>query len=156
MPHLKTYSVIYAEDVPHYASAEIEARTPKAAIAKARKLDTNTFGAYDPDWGQAVCRRIVSIEDEAGNDIARDMPLDNYRLEHLTDENTTIRHHAKELLEALERAHTLLDRIADICHYEDGLPVTFLEARDIETIHGDATTELAPIETLIRKARGET
>jgi hypothetical protein len=134
---------------------EIEARSPKAAIAKARKLDIDTFGAYDADWNNAVCRRIVSIQDEAGKDVARDMPLDNYRLEHLTDEDATIKHHARELLDALERAHTLLDRISDTCHYEDGLPVTFLEARDIEIIHGDAITELAPIETLIRKARGQ-
>ena len=152
---MKTYTVIYAEDVPHYAMGEIEARSPKAAIAKARKLDTDTFGAYDADWNNAVCRRIVSIQDEAGNDVARDMPLDNYRLEHLTDEDATIKHHARELLDALERAHALLDRISDTCHYEDGLPVTFLEARDIEIIHGDAITELAPIETLIRKARGQ-
>jgi hypothetical protein len=152
---VKTYTVIYAEDVPHYAMGEIEARGPKAAIAKARKLDTDTFGACDADWNNAVCRRIVSIQDEAGNDVARDMPLDNYRLEHLTDEDATIKHHARELLDALERAHALLDRIADTCHYEDGQPVTFLEARDIEIIHGDAITELAPIETLIRKARGQ-
>ena len=152
---MKTYTVIYAEDVPHYAMGEIEARGSKAAIAKARKLDANTFGAYEADWDNPVCRRIVSIEDEAGNDVARDLPLDNYRIEHLTDEDTTIRHHARELLDALERAHALLGRIADTCHYENGLPVTFLEARDIEIIHGDAITELAPIETLIRKARGQ-
>src|SRR4029077_2467876 len=36
---VKTYTVIYAEDVPHYACGEVEARGPKAAIAKARKLD---------------------------------------------------------------------------------------------------------------------
>src|ERR1700722_196856 len=83
---VKTYSVIYAEDVPHYACGEIEARGPKEAIAKARALDTDTFGAYDPDWNNAVCRRIVSIEDDKGNDVARDISLDNYRLVHLPDD----------------------------------------------------------------------
>lgn len=61
---------------------------------------------------------------------------------------------APHLLNALEDAFVLLDRISDALHYEDGLPVTFLEARDIEIIYGDAVTELARFEMLIRKARG--
>jgi hypothetical protein len=60
---------------------------------------------------------------------------------------------APQLLKALEDAFTLLDRISDILHYEDGLPVTALESRDIEIIYGDAVTELARFETLIREAR---
>jgi len=32
---MKTYTVIYAEDVPHYALGEVEARGSKDAIAKA-------------------------------------------------------------------------------------------------------------------------
>ena len=79
---MKTYTVIYAEDVPHYAHGEVEARGPKSAIAKARKLDTDTLTAYDPDWSGAVCRRIVSIEDPDGNTIAQDISLDNYVLHH--------------------------------------------------------------------------
>jgi hypothetical protein len=61
---------------------------------------------------------------------------------------------APALLKALEDAFTLLDRIRDTLHYEDGLPVTALESRDIEIIHGDAVTELPRLETLIRQARG--
>lgn len=59
-----------------------------------------------------------------------------------------------ELLKALEDAFTLLARISDTLHYEEGLPVTALEARDIEIIYGDAVTELVRLETLIRDARG--
>jgi len=62
---------------------------------------------------------------------------------------------APALLKALEDAFTLLDRISDILHYEDGLPVTALESRDIEIIYGDAVSELARFETLIRQARRE-
>lgn len=100
---MKTYTVIYAEDVPHYACGEIEARGPKEAIAKARKLDTDTFGAYDPDWDHAVCRRIVSIEDDKGKDVARDLPLDNYRLIHLPDDELI-----KDLTTALNTARGYL------------------------------------------------
>ena len=62
---------------------------------------------------------------------------------------------APQLLKALEDAFTLLDRVGDTLHYEDGLPVTALESRDIEIIYGDAVTELARFETLIREARGQ-
>src|SRR5258708_34009511 len=62
---------------------------------------------------------------------------------------------APQLLRALEDAFTLLDRIRDTLHYEDGLPVTAPEARDIEKIHGDAETNLPRFEILIRQARGQ-
>jgi hypothetical protein len=61
----------------------------------------------------------------------------------------------RELLIALERAFDILDRIRDALHYEDGLPVTALEAREIEDIYNDAISDLAPFETLIRKTRGQ-
>ena|ERR1017187_5638874 len=70
---MKTFTVIYAEDVPHYALGEIEARRPKEAVGKARKLDTDTFTAYDPDWSGAVSRRIVSIENPDGRTVAHDI-----------------------------------------------------------------------------------
>jgi len=62
---------------------------------------------------------------------------------------------APDLLTMLETAFDILDRIADLLLYEEGLPVTALDAREIETIYADAISELAPIETLIRKARGQ-
>ncbi len=154
---MKTYTVLYAEDVPHYGSMEIEAKNDAQAIAKAKAISEEDLGntTIDPDHDNSVCKRIVHIQDAAGNNVAHDVRLDGYNLELITDEEINIRKHAKELLEALERAHALLDRISDTLHYEDGLPVTALEARDIEIIYGDAVTELAPIETLIRNARGQ-
>jgi hypothetical protein len=62
---------------------------------------------------------------------------------------------APQLLEALERAFDLLEDIADKLLYEEGQPVTAMESREIEDIYNDAICELAPFETLIRKARGE-
>ena len=62
--------------------------------------------------------------------------------------------HHYELLDGLERALDLLDGIADKLLYEEGHPVTFLESREIEDIYNDAISELAPFETLVRKARG--
>jgi hypothetical protein len=71
------------------------------------------------------------------------------------DANGYLLANAPALLKALEDAFTLLDRISDTLHYEDGLPVTALESRDIEIIYGDAVTELARFETLIRQGRRE-
>jgi hypothetical protein len=62
---------------------------------------------------------------------------------------------APELLAMLETAFDILERIAEVLLYEGGVPVTALDAREIETIYADAISELAPIETLIRKARGQ-
>ena len=59
-----------------------------------------------------------------------------------------------ELLTALERAFDILEGIADKLLYEEGQPVTAIESREIEDIYNDAISELAPFETLIRKARG--
>jgi hypothetical protein len=61
--------------------------------------------------------------------------------------------HHYELLDELERALDLLDGIADKLLYEEGQPVTALESREIEDIYNDAISELAPFETLVRKAR---
>jgi hypothetical protein len=63
--------------------------------------------------------------------------------------------HHYELIAGLERAIDILKEMADKLLYEEGLPVTFLESREIEDIYNDAICELAPFETLIRKARGQ-
>ena len=79
---MKTYSVLYAEDVPHYGTTEIEAENDAQAIAKAK---TGPFDyADDPDWNNTVCRRIVHIEGPEGI-IATDLDLDEYTLIHGKD-----------------------------------------------------------------------
>jgi len=102
MTRLKTYTVLYAEDIPHYAHGEIEARGPEDAIARARKLDPETFGAYDADWTGAICRRIVYIQDPAGNDVARDLSLDEYHLRNGGEADRRLCDAAAALLETLE------------------------------------------------------
>ena len=74
---MKTYSVLYAEDVPHYGTAEIEAENDAEAIAKAK---AGTFETDDPDWNNTICKRIVRIEDPEGKLIAVDVALDDYML----------------------------------------------------------------------------
>ena len=84
---MKTYIVLYAEDVPHYGTAEIEAENDAEAIVKASAITDEDLGntAIDPDHCSSVCKRIVHIQDEHGNDVAHDLSLDAYTLIHGED-----------------------------------------------------------------------
>ena len=154
---MKTYTVIFAQDIPHYGTVDIEAESDDHAIEAARIYwrDVENDPVNAPDWNSCVSRRIVEIADESGKSIANDVRLDSYLLERATDEEIIIRAHAKELLESFERAFEILDGIADKLLYDEGKPVTAIESREIEDIYNDAISELAPFETLIRRARGQ-
>lgn len=79
---MKTYTVLYAEDVPHYGSAEIEAENDAGAIAKASAIADEDLAntAIDPDRRGSVCKRIVHIQDDQGNDIVNDLSMDAFTL----------------------------------------------------------------------------
>lgn len=52
---MKTYSVLYAVDVPHYGFHDIEAEDDRAAIAAAEALHkANGVEYYDPSWEYTV------------------------------------------------------------------------------------------------------
>ena len=114
-------------------------------------MSTQNFTSADADRLLALADQF--LEDWESNEGKHDPECKERRAEWDAIRPLLVR--APQLLKALEDAFTLLDRISDTLHYEDGLPVTFLESRDIEIIYGDAVTELAPFETLIRQARGE-
>jgi hypothetical protein len=73
---MKTYTVLYAEEVPHYATVEIEADNDQDATERAKAHD---FGdaPLEADRNNAVSRRIVHIEDVAGNTPGHNISLDN-------------------------------------------------------------------------------
>jgi hypothetical protein len=81
---MKTYTALFAEDVPHYCAVEIEAETDEQAIKQAKgfhgKFDIDFD---DPDWNNPVCQRIVHILDNTGVEVATDISLDGHHL--LTD-----------------------------------------------------------------------
>jgi hypothetical protein len=80
---MKTYSVLYAEDVPHYATLEIQAASDEEAITAAKARHTGDLDFDSPDWESPILRRIVSIEDANYIGVAGDIPLDAHQL--LTD-----------------------------------------------------------------------
>jgi hypothetical protein len=107
---MKTYTVLFAEDVPHYGTAEIEAENDAAALdaAKAYNLSEVT---NDPVWENSVSKRIVYIEDAEGNTMFHDVPLDNYAL--------CLESERAQMLEALELCE---DVLSDLARLDDGTP----------------------------------
>jgi hypothetical protein len=98
----RTYTVLYAVDVPHYGLKEIKASDDAEALAAARLCDTD--GIFDEaQWDGAVCERIVYIEDSDGNTPYRDVPLDQYSLRSGGDADRRLCEGAAGLLAALKR-----------------------------------------------------
>ena len=58
---MKTFRALIAEDVPHYASVDIVATDAFDAIERAHAFDL-TGVPTDPDWHNAVSRRIVEVK----------------------------------------------------------------------------------------------
>ena len=88
---MKTYTVLYAQDVPHYGSVEICARNDEQAVAKARaywkrlQRGKEPWPLYDAQHDSALLDRIVDITDtKSGRQIAADIGLDDYGLHRLS------------------------------------------------------------------------
>jgi hypothetical protein len=95
------YSVLYAEDVPHYGFAEIEADTDEEAIERTK---THDYGDLDleAEWGSSACKRIIHIERPDGKIVADDISLDRTFLRDGGDEAIRLFDNAEPMLKALE------------------------------------------------------
>lgn len=119
MPRKKTYTVTYAENVPHYGQIEIEATSRRKALAWAKAENFDSIYFDDADYGSSSCRRIVQIEDEDGAIIAEDIALDPYYLMDEANVPRRLCEHAAALLEALELCE---DALSDLARTDDGTP----------------------------------
>ena len=111
---MKTYTILYAEEVPHYGIADIEAPDDDAAIEIAKQRSVGSV-AIDPDYENAVLKRIVHIEDEEGHIVAHDIALDNCFLRYGGKAEERLLDIAPKLLESLRA-------IAAIPLWGEGLP----------------------------------
>ena len=107
---MRTYTILFAQDIPHYGSVEIEAKNDADALRRAKKywrdvkIGAETWPLNDAQYDSAVSARIVLIYDEAGErEMAHDVRLDDYILVQARtarDERTL--DNAKAIFEALE------------------------------------------------------
>lgn len=98
---MNKYSILFAQDVPHYGTTEIEAADDGAAIAAAKLLDPAEY-THDPHWDDPVCRRIVHIEAPDGRIVAQDLALDEFFLRRGGEDATRLCDAAPGLRDALE------------------------------------------------------
>jgi len=98
---MKTYKVLFAEDVPHYVIVDIKATNDQKAIALARDFDRDDL-VMDPEWGNSFCHRIVEIQDGTGQTIAENIPLDGCFVRYGGEPERLLCEAAPELLRSLK------------------------------------------------------
>lgn len=133
------FDILYAEDVPHYGTVEIEADSPDEAVRIAATRDYDDVVA-EPDWWNTACRRIVSIQDEAGGTVAEDIALDDCFLRYGGEDDRRRCDAAEAMLAELEAVIPVL---------EDRLPPPW------EDDDADIAERLAAIRAVVARARGD-
>jgi hypothetical protein len=117
---MKTYSILFAQDVPHFGLVEINAAGDDDALAKARaywkRVQRNKlpWPLTEAQHDSAVLDRIVEIiDDETGRQVAADIRLDTY---HLTIAPTELN------VKLIENASPMHDALKEIIrHANPGL-----------------------------------
>ena len=115
---MKTYTVLFAEDVPHYGVAEIKAQNHRAALEAAKAYDLSEV-TTDPSWENAACKRIVHIIDAKGKVVFEDASLDDCFLRYGGEKDRALCDAAPAMLEALELCEHVL---SDLSRLDDGTP----------------------------------
>jgi hypothetical protein len=151
---MKTYSVLYAEEVPHYGVAEIEAKDDAAALDVAKAHDFSDV-ALDAEREYSGCRRIVHIEDPDGNILHEDVPLDDWSVRYGDEKERRLWDAAPRLLKALQNCEQAIEEATDIMHYEDGLPVTALDSWEIDRAYMALCSVMVEVHQAIIAARGD-
>jgi hypothetical protein len=113
---MKAYTVLFAEDVPHYGEVEIKAQDDTAALEAAKAYELATVPMMPGD-GYSACKRIVEIMDAGENVIAEDISLDDCFLRYGGDKERLLCDAAQDMLDALELCE---DALSDLARIDDG------------------------------------
>ena len=73
---MKTYNILFAENVPHYGTVSIEAEDDETAIAFAKEYNYDGVRA-EAYWPNGFCRRIVDIRRDDGEIVEENISLDD-------------------------------------------------------------------------------
>lgn len=101
---MKTYTAILAEDVPHYATVEIRAKSAAEAIEAAKALVRDDL-CFEPDWDNAECRIVEISDDESCQNVAHDLAIDDCFFRDGGEREPALSGSAQELLAVLQEAH---------------------------------------------------
>jgi hypothetical protein len=115
---MNTYSILFAEDVPHYGVVHLEADNDTAALEAARAYDLTDI-TNDAEWENSVCKRIVHIEDPNGKTVFYDVPLDDYVLRSGGERERRLCDAASAMLDALRLCE---DVLSELSRLDDGTP----------------------------------
>lgn len=135
---MKTYTVRFAQDVPHYGTVEIEAENDEGALAKARAFwervqqGEEDWPLYDAQHDSALLDRIVEItEGDDDREVSRDVALDTYTLAHTpTEQDARLIQNIKPVYQALKQIAGLeIDRFKTNDAEHDALFATIETAR---------------------------
>jgi hypothetical protein len=142
---MKTYFVVFAQDVPHYGLVEINATCDEQALAKARaywkrvQRNTEPWPLTDPEYDSSVLARIVEITDEGGRQVAADTRLDTYLLTTAPTELSV------KLIDNASQMHAALKEI--IVHATTGLAGNMRMAHgELQRVITITRAALAPVE----------
>jgi hypothetical protein len=148
---MKTYNVLYALEVPHFGSIEIEAESDEAALALAMARTDIRDIATDADHDDPVLARIVHIEDGSGTDVYRDIPLDDFRLIS-GDDRIALNDAAADLLLGLKQAIRAMNNTPS---FDTGLPASTPADEGYRRTRTMSSYTLLPhLEAIVRKAEG--
>lgn len=138
---MKTYTVLFAEDFPHYGVAEISAENDAEALdaAKAYRISDVTNEA---EWENSSCKRIVWIEDPEGNMVAEAVALDDCHLRYGGEKDRLLCNAAPGLLKALEQYESRLSGVIEMMRGEGDRAVTALDVSQIQRAY-DALRSVA-------------
>ena len=150
---MKAYSVLYAEEVPHYGVAEIEAKDDAAALEVAKAYDFSDV-ALDAEREYSGCRRIIHIEDPNGNILHEDVPLDDWSIRYGDEKEQRLWDAAPQLLKALRNCERAIQEAADIMRDEDGLPVVALTGIELDRAYTTLCGVMVEVHQAIAAARG--
>ena len=126
---MKTFTALFAVDVPHYGVEVIEAENREEALRIAESLSADDI-CDEAEWSSAACSRLVSLEDDSSGEIvAEDVSLDEFFLHSGGDAALRLCEAAAQMRDALFLASEQFDQLEKL-HADD---TEFWEAKEAVT-----------------------
>jgi hypothetical protein len=151
---MKTYKVLFAENVPHYGVAEISAESDASALDAAAAYNISEV-TNDGEWANSSCKRIVWMQDPDGNTVVEDSSLDDHFLRYGGEEERFLCDAAPQLLKALEASEPQLSAVVEMLRDENDRAVITLHGWQIQRVYETLRSAAIGMREAISAAREE-